>query len=1043
MPQITSHIFNRKKIHSLLKNKTVADLAGEIAPEKINSIIGNWQTLIKKGVLDRKNEISLQDAFLKNFFCQILQYQNIANSPEEWFFEREKGTKSDGTRSDGALGFFTSGSENGVRVAVELKSAKIGLDQKIIRKSSSLTPVEQAFMYASKFGKQCKWVIVSNYKELRFYNSSSMNEFEVFEIENLDKEDELKKFLYLLYRDRLIKKDGDSTIDLLFLENEAEQEKISKVFYNQYQQIRIHLFEHLKGSNPAVDELVLLEKSQKILDRFIFVCFCEDTGLLPERIFRKVLDAVKSNGLMVKICAWDQIRGLFRSIDEGNPPHNINRYNGGLFAYDALLDGQLILKEEMIIELAELTNYDFESDLNVNILGHIFEQSIADIEELKSFIAGEDSDKKKGKRKKEGIYYTPEYITRYIVDQAVGGWLRDRREDLGFGGLPELTEKDYESIKILKKGTIKSNKNVKKHLEFWEAYKQILSNIKILDPACGSGAFLNQSFDYLFKEGQSVNQQIADLKGGQLNIFGLDKHILKHNLFGVDLNPESVEITKLSLWLKTANNKSELTALDDNILCGNSLVADPTLAGTKAFKWGEMFSEVMKNGGFDVVIGNPPYVDSENMVKNNPAEREYISNNYKCAKGNWDLFVVFIEKGFSLLKQSGHFSMIIPNKLLSAPYAKDVRNFIVSQNTLTSIVDVTKENVFEIDVYPVIITGLSGIFKRDLQIKIGIAENHGEKFLKNFNIPENWALLLGEDNNLLKKTKNLRKLKDISNVYSSATVSEAYELKENIEEKCNANRNKIINTGTIDPYISLWGYTPMNYIKGKYLFPYIDINKLKKTKEWFPKDKIIVAGMALKIEACYSNGDEFFPAKSTTTITQKSETMDLKYILSLLNSKLLNYFFKKANSQLSMAGGYMNINKNNLGILQVPEITKSQQRPFIERASVMLSLNRDFYKGTGKFIKFIDSSFNPKCISIKIKEFYNLDFGAFIKELKRQKVSLPKKDEYELMELFESEKKKALNFKNQINQIDFEINQMVYELYSLTKEEIQVIENSQ
>ncbi|NQT22127.1 MAG: N-6 DNA methylase, partial [Candidatus Omnitrophica bacterium] len=649
MPKITTHIFNRKKLHSILKNISIDDLSGELKSKEINKIINNWQSLAKRGVLDKKGEVQLQDSFLKGFFGRILQYKGMAESPDEWFYEREKTTTSDATRSDAAFGFFTGESKDDVRVAVELKSAKTNLDQKQARKGSNYTPVEQAFMYANKFGKACRWIIVSNYIETRLYRSSSMNEYEVFFIENLDKEEELKKFLYLLYRKKLITKDAESAIDKLYRKDEAEQEQISKVFYKQYKEVRYHLFGHLKKNYPDIDELTLLEKTQKILDRFIFVCFCEDTGLLPERIFRKVLDAVKSNGLMVEISAWDQIRGLFRSVNEGNPARSINRYDGGLFAFDDLLDGQLVLENGIINGLVEITDYDFESDLNVNILGHIFEQSIADIEEIKRAIAGEPNDKKKGKRKKEGIYYTPEYITRYIVEQAVGGWLNEKREGLSFNSLPELTEKDYDSIKSFKtKAGIRYNKNIKKHLDFFEAYKKVLSNIKILDPACGSGAFLNQAFDYLYKEGQDVNRQIAELKKGQMDIFGLDKHILKNNLFGVDLNPESVEITKLGLWLKTADNKSELTALDDNIRCGNSLIDDSEIAGDRAFNWEEKFSKIMKSGGFDVVIGNPPYgADlSEEIV--NTLKKKYKSFEYQV-----NSYVVFYERGLNLLKGGG------------------------------------------------------------------------------------------------------------------------------------------------------------------------------------------------------------------------------------------------------------------------------------------------------------------------------------------------------------------------------------------------------
>ncbi len=187
-------------------------------------------------------------------------------------------------------------------------------------------------------------------------------------------------------------------------------------------------------------------------------------------------------------------------------------------AKNVILDGKLLIGNHIFDEAAEITDYDFESELNVNILGHIFEQSINDIEEIKSSIAGDAFDKKSGKRKKDGIFYTPEYITRYIVDQAVGGWLEDIKLDLGFKELDELREKDFDSIKFsAKTGAVRtSNKIIKAHLEFWHSYKEKLSNIKVLDPACGSGAFLNQAFDFLYKEGQFVNKQIARL-GSFLN----------------------------------------------------------------------------------------------------------------------------------------------------------------------------------------------------------------------------------------------------------------------------------------------------------------------------------------------------------------------------------------------------------------------------------------------------------------------------------------------------------------------------------------------
>lgn len=144
------------------------------------------------------------------------------------------------------------------------------------------------------------------------------------------------------------------------------------------------------------------------------------------------------------------------------------------------------------------------------------------------------------------------------------------------------------------------------HLLYWTEYESILKNIKICDPACGSGAFLNQCFDYLHEEMDFVLEMKRQFNGEQFTLFDIDKEILQNNLFGVDINPESVEITKLSLWLKTAKQNQTLASLDDNIKCGNSIVADAAVV-ENAFDWQHEFPDIFAQGGFDIVVGNPPY----------------------------------------------------------------------------------------------------------------------------------------------------------------------------------------------------------------------------------------------------------------------------------------------------------------------------------------------------------------------------------------------------------------------------------------------------
>jgi hypothetical protein len=338
---------------------------------------------------------------------------------------------------------------------------------------------------------------------------------------------------------------------------------------------------------------------------------------------------------------WDRVRGLFTSINEGYPEEHINKFNGGLFADDADLDA-LVIRDSVLEHIIALEKYDFDSDLNVNILGHIFEQSISDIEELKASIeankglkplAKEPIEANKGlqplakkpieankglqplakdtvgKRKKDGIFYTPEYITRYIVQETVGGYLEERKAECGFEALPPITDADWQSIKRDKRNVLTYNTTIEHHIAAWTAYREKLAAIKVCDPACGSGAFLNQVFDFLYAEGQRVNAELARLQLGQTTTSDLQKDILQNNIYGVDVNPESVEITRLSLWLKTADRSKELTSLDHTIRCGNSLVDDANVAGETAFDWAAAFPEVFGGTALTEGKGLKPLVE--------------------------------------------------------------------------------------------------------------------------------------------------------------------------------------------------------------------------------------------------------------------------------------------------------------------------------------------------------------------------------------------------------------------------------------------------
>ena len=289
--------------------------------------------------------------------------------------------------------------------------------------------------------------------------------------------------------------------------------------------------------------------------------------------------------------------------------YEIFAYNGGLFAPDKILDNISIDDEILHKHTLTLSNYDFETDVDVNILGHIFEHSLGEIEQLQGSILAENQATKNitltstnglikastdgfthrqrsktiSKRKKDGIFYTPKYITKYIVENTVGKLCEEKRQEL------DIIDEDYA------KGRKNRQKDRIKALDDkLTDYRNWLLNITILDPACGSGAFLNQALDFLISEHQKIDNLRAQLLEEGLVFADITSDILENNIYGVDINEESVEIAKLSLWLRTAQKGRKLNTLNNNIKCGNSLIDDQEVAGEKAFNWQNEFPEIFK-----------------------------------------------------------------------------------------------------------------------------------------------------------------------------------------------------------------------------------------------------------------------------------------------------------------------------------------------------------------------------------------------------------------------------------------------------------------
>ena len=1041
-----NNLFNQKILAK--KAEEEIDLSKHNFSER-RKALNKWINNLENGVLDKSKEEEFQGEFLYDIFTTVLRAVNKSDGKNEWNLERETKTKLDGQKADGVLGFFDTDGKKDVRAVIELKGAKVSLDVRQKRTGDTRTPVEQAFNYAPKYGKNCQWVIVSNYKEIRLYRANDMTEYQVFFLEKLKDDLEFKKFIYILSFYALVgtEKKKAKTIELSE-EYQKNQAEIEKKFYNEYKNIRLHIFENMRKNNPTINENIIIEKVQKLLDRFLFICFCEDKGLLPNEIFYKTLEKGKNFGDVFEVfkmlCNW---------INLGNPRENISHFNGGLFKNDDVLES-LFVDNEVFEEMKKISEYDFDSELNENILGHIFEQSISDIEDLKKELNGEEFDKKKGKRKKDGIFYTPKYITKYIVENSIKNWLDDKRKELGEDKLPELTEKDFE----IKYSSKKSNeriysKNYKKHIEFWTKYREAVKNIKIVDPACGSGAFLIKAFEYLLNYNDYLNDKIFDLTGTKDLFSDTTREILQNNIFGVDLNKESVEITKLSLWLKTADKNKTLATLENNIKCGNSLIDDVEIVGELAFDWEKEFPQVFKNGGFDVVVGNPPYVSTKQIPAN---DRNYYWDKYKeILFSEMDLYEIFIYKSINeLLKNKGYLGFITPDSYFTNTSFELLRKYLLEKTKIIEIIDFPYRfyPFEEVNTETAILILNKKIDKNFVNLRVSnrnVNNLYLKESLKN-NIQLSQEEILMKYNNKIIVNINSILNKLLKNSLRFGNYLELHkgwmsipkkikigltEIEKGIFTKEEAIKNNIINN--CSEYLE--GRDIHRYFTDK-VNKYVYIKNIDKTtKEWHFSPKIILQRIVgqnrNKIFATIDlNQKIIFPNANLVNLKNKKD--DVRFYLTILNSRLISYFY-------NLYYGESNTNLTKIAFENIPlvNIENINQQPFIKKADKMLFLNKNLQEISQKFQRMIMRELGLEKISTKLQNWYLLNFDEFIKELSKVKVKLSLSQKADWEDYFIAEKSKAETLNNEITKTDKEIDGMVYELYGLSEEEVRVVES--
>lgn len=676
------NLFNRKTLKRHIKADPI--------PSDHLAALEAWAELISSGRIERLKETALHGQFASKIVEGVLGYHGPAGGADY-----NVSTEQNILRGsvDLALGRF-GGKTPDIVAPFELKGADTR-DLDAIMPGRNKSPVQQAWEYAMN-ARGVKWVLVSNMIELRFYGfGEGTSAYEVFRLDQLTDPEEYARFMLLLSAENLL---SGRTADVL-KESRREDKDITDSLYQDYKDLRLKLLSAVQEADASIAPLDAIALAQKILDRVLFIAFAEDTGLLPDNTLENAFVARDPYNPRP---VWDNFKGLFRAIDVGNSDLKIPRYNGGLFRQDDTINA-LNIPDEICEGFKTLGEYDFASEVSVTVLGHIFEQSIADVERLQAIARGEEEEPEKttgtsGRRKRDGVVYTPDYIARFIVAETLGTHLREIFDDtLRAHAKKGADTADYENIPWRKKSA---------ELEAWQAYRDRLKSLRIVDPACGSGVFLIMAFDFMKAELTRVNDKIKDLLPkaehfGDLLDYVPDSEILTDNLFGVDVNEESIEITKLSLWIKTARRGKVLDSLSGSIRVGDSLIEDSNFAYLDhAFTWETAFPGVFAEGGFDVVLGNPPYVRMEHLK----AMKPYLETRYQVVSDRADLYCYFYERGLRLLKPGGRLGYISSNTFFKTGSGRPLREYLGREATIESVVNFGDLQIFEgVTTYPAIL----------------------------------------------------------------------------------------------------------------------------------------------------------------------------------------------------------------------------------------------------------------------------------------------------------------------------------------------------